>query len=1214
MGVHAALPRLQSSGPGDLLFDRFEVVEELGAGGYGRVLLCLDRESGETVALKELRRFEPDALVRFKKEFRVLADIRHPNVVRLHELVEGDRRWGFTLEYVPGHEPIGWVRTTADERGFDEGRVRSFLRGLLHGLGAIHGLGLLHRDVKPANVRVTPDGRVVLLDFGLATHLEGGLQTAQREIVGTARYMAPEAAEGAKLSPAADLYSVGVLLYEALTGSVPFDGMPVQILYAKAVSQPRRPSELVPGIPDDLDTLCTSLLATRPAERPTTAAALASLDGHSREAAITALSADAQGDAFVGRHPELEALAAYHARVAQEGFHLVLVEGESGLGKSELVQRFAKRLVTDDPGALVLSGRCHAAEQVGFKAFDGVVDALASHLSGLDHRAATALVPPDAQRLTVLFPVLAGVRAIARAPTVTHVASGERFPHFEAFRELLARIALGRRVVLVIDDLQWADQASLTLLRFFLDTPRAPRLLVLGTVRPLEQLDDAIGQGLRTLAGRPGTIRLPLAPLSAGDARALVESLAGAAPEDGFVDQVAAASGGHPLFVRELLRHGRGAVTSDLDAAIEARIATLEPDHRTALELACVAGGPLPTRVFRAALRERGDALTDTLSALRIERLLRAARKGESIVYHDRIRDAVMHGLGAAARAAHHRALAEAWESSPDAEPARLAMHFLGCDEFTRAAPFLLHAAEQAARRAAFEEAAGHYATLLGLTDPPRTADENRRLSIALSEALASAGRCADSARILLKALEAATPEEAPDLAIRAAQRLLQAANLEEGLAAVESALGSLGVAWPVSDAAVVWRLVWNRVAISLRSFEVREPSRPLRPEERTELEALRRLTLPLAWADLFRCAEVTSRHARLALATGDPDHVSYALSGEAGMRALQGGSPEQVTQMFATAEAWRASKQDDELHAFHCLHLGGSALWAGDVRGSRHWLAQSEETYRTRCPAARWELSNARAALLAAHHQLGDFRLHGERAQEWIDEARVRDDRFAEATYSATGLGCWRHLYVDAPDRAHGELARVMAPWRTSTIGIQNFAEAIASGWVHAYAGGSDAAAYWEERWPALTRSFLSRLPWMRDALFVARIGTIVARTRADGLARADRREAATLLRRLRNARSAYGLGYGALFDAQLAFLEGDLSRATERATVAYAHCERMGYYGTYHADVLVARASRAPDARDREARALDWLAGQGFVDPGKAFAWWLPVARTWR
>ena len=222
--------------PDEPLFDageRFEVRRQLGAGGMGVVYEAYDHELQEAVALKVLR--DPDCiwLARFKHEFRSLHDVTHRNLVTFGEFFDGPTEPFFSMELIDGVDLLAHVRGPAAGR-CDLARLRAALLQLATGLAALHDVGKVHRDVKPSNILVTADGRVVLVDFGLVAELDAARQSLGGGIVGTVEYMAPEQALSGEVSPAADWYGLGVVLFEALTGALPYAGRsPYEVILQK---------------------------------------------------------------------------------------------------------------------------------------------------------------------------------------------------------------------------------------------------------------------------------------------------------------------------------------------------------------------------------------------------------------------------------------------------------------------------------------------------------------------------------------------------------------------------------------------------------------------------------------------------------------------------------------------------------------------------------------------------------------------------------------------------------------------------------------------------------------------------------------------------------------------------------------------------------------------------------------------------------------------
>ncbi|HEY0195540.1 MAG TPA: AAA family ATPase, partial [Kofleriaceae bacterium] len=757
---------------------RFEIRGTLGAGGAGVVYRAFDRQLAREVALKQLRQASGRDLYRFKKEFRSLADIVHPNLVALHELHSADGEWYFTMELVEGVSFIDWVRParspdaggpqrtrhdiiTAD---LDLGRLHGALIQLVDALVALHRAGKLHRDLKPSNVLVTRTGRLALLDFGLVHTLAEG--DPERLAVGTPVYMSPEQAADQPLGEASDWYSLGAMLYEALVGRRPFEGDSEQVMNRKQTEQPPAPHLLDAGVSEGMSQLCMALLQPQPHGRPTGLAILETLGAVPSE--ITrSIGRSYPPVAFVGRSAELDVLRRTLGDLRRGG-GAILIKGRSGIGKSTLIRRFLRGL---GDAVFVLEGRCYEREAVPFKMLDGVVDALAGAIVGLPATHVEPLVPRDLGSLVRLFPVL------RRVPTFSDFAQHSPVPPdpqemrrrgFQALRALLGRLARIRPVAIFVDDAHWGDADSAVFLAELIHGAE-PGLLVLVAHRPEDYL------GVVALVRRPpggnarrGDVReLEILPLSEAESTSLVTQLAG---DLSRTHDVVAAGGGNPLILTEMARATDlpvapfGGLT--MDDLVRERALKLSPDAQAMLAVSSIAARPLPVEIAAHAAGVIGGHHEAT--QLSVERLATLRQVGDQMILHpahDHVRVAVLASLDPEARAGWHEALALAFEAvqGPDQLDSQAVVeHWLAAGHPANAAHHAVSAALRVEEAFAFRRAAELYEIALayGPWDTVGQRDLLRRKAYALQ----CAGQLDEAAQVYAHAAQLLADADAIDL------------------------------------------------------------------------------------------------------------------------------------------------------------------------------------------------------------------------------------------------------------------------------------------------------------------------------------------------------------------------------------------------------------------------------------------------------------------
>lgn len=656
----------------------------------GIVYEAFDTERNMSVAVKTLIHMDMESLYYFKKEFRSLHDLVHPNLCSFIDLIEDDGCWLLTMELLHGTDLLTYVcpptngpRSMASaeiknsqnasgstgfigpetdwpspmtEQYFNEKRLRSSIAGLCEGLNALHSVGKVHRDIKPSNVMVTDDDRVVLLDFGLIADAEHQRQTELGAIVGTAAYMAPEQSLDETIGPAADWYAVGVILYEALTKTLPFDGPPLRILLDKQNTDPVPPSKKRQGLPQDLELLCLDLLRRDPKARPERKRILEVVKARKTESVVfatTNLSVHTQSPVFVGRQTELSVLNGAYERVVKKGnFESVIVEGVSGVGKSTLVRNFVQEFIPLKHNAIILQGRCYERESAPYKAFDGIIESLASHIRHISEDEARAYLPTNPQNLVRLFPGLlrsAIFSEIAMEAVNITDPKALLMSAFEACRELIANISSQHPLVIILDDMQWADNDSLSLLEYLVKgSDSIPALLILLS-RFGTGIEESALDWQSVTAKSHARIRL-----STLDEKSSLE-LARA-----FVNQerllfhldpglIVSEAKGHPLYIAELVRHA--ALDAGewrnlrLDDVIWSRVKMLPPQARTVLELICVTGTPIARRHLQSLTFLKAEDFAKSILLLRASNLIRSRGPSKDHFvepYHDRVREAVV--------------------------------------------------------------------------------------------------------------------------------------------------------------------------------------------------------------------------------------------------------------------------------------------------------------------------------------------------------------------------------------------------------------------------------------------------------------------------------------------------------------------------------------------------------------------------------------------
>ena len=815
----------------------YEILEPLGKGGMGVVYRARHPDAGRVVALKTVRVPHAGMLGGIRREIHALGRLQHPGIVSfLDEGVEDGTPWyamelleGVSLRQVIQYRrwPEGgaldpetpmmtsyWSTALSQEPtaamelqppfparaevrpGRSRGllavlpQILTFARRLCAPLAYMHGEGLVHRDLKPDNIVLRPDGTPVLVDFGLMSQFGGETSRAVFELGGSAAgtwaYMPPEQARGEVVDARADLYALGCILYELVSGAPPFGfGDARQLRRAHAEGEP----DPLTGIPDELARLIERLLAKAPSDRL----------GHADDVAAMLAALGAENGMggprprphlyrplLVGRSEVMQELSALLERAKAGHGGLVLLGGESGVGKTHLAMELGK--LARRSGMDVLVGDCDrgAPLQPFAKPLQSVGDRCREKGSRLSER----LFGPRARVLSVIEPSLRDIPGQSERAEPVELPSREaRIRLFSYLAETLGEIGGEKPLLLVLDDLQWADELTTSFLEFLVEagaTAGAP-LLLLGTYR-----SDEKTEALSRLSDAEAVADFTLGRLDErAVGRMVKEMLALEAPPPSFTRFLLRRSEGVPFFVAEYLRaavaegllrrdpNGTWRVGDEGDDATERnyealplptslsdlvtrRLETLAPEAGALVDVAAVLGREMTVELLLRAGREETED-EDVLEELRARQVFDV--DGERVTFsHDRIREVGYARIPPERRRRLHERAAlsieELYQDTLEAHFAELGRHWDLAGDAEKARPCYLEAARRAASAYAHGEAERLYRAYLALVEEPtlQSIEARNRLGLVLEPM----GRNDEAQALYLQSVEEAVELQDP--------------------------------------------------------------------------------------------------------------------------------------------------------------------------------------------------------------------------------------------------------------------------------------------------------------------------------------------------------------------------------------------------------------------------------------------------------------------
>ncbi|MGE5140049.1 MAG: protein kinase domain-containing protein [Rudaea sp.] len=793
-----------------LLLGRYQIEEEIGRGGMGTICRAHDTLLDRDVAVKLLNEkgLGTAGRARLLNEARAVAQLNHPNIVAVYDAGEADGSTFVVMELVHGD-------SLQEKPPKEIAEIVTIAQQVCAALAHAHAHGIVHRDLKLENVLITPDGVAKLADFGLARSVASRL-TTEGGIVGTVFYLAPELALGQPFDGRADLYALGVMLYELTTGRLPFtaeDPLAIisQHLYAPVVPPRAHNASIPPG----LEAVILQLMAKKPEDRPASAAEVRERLEHLDSAPLPAeapslLDRIARGR-FVGREREMaEAELRWQRARAGEG-QVLLVSGEPGIGKTRFVRELLIKARVS--GGRALTGECYAEGSAPYAAIAQMLREAFDDSSLGD----LALAPSTLVDLIAIAPDLSA-RFPGLPPNPALDPQSEQLRVFESAVAWCAALAARAPLLLFIDDAHWADGATLALLRHIARRTRKLPVLIVATYREVE-LDEARpwNQVQLDLNRQRLAIRLKLGRLSQAETGELLKAMLQEEVTPDFLKAIYRETEGNPFFAEEvcktLVEEGKLAfengcwcqpgledleIPQSVRLAIQARVGILPAEAQETLRLAAVLGREFDFDTLARSSELGEEELITALEAAQRAQLVEEIRGRNSHVTfafsHALIRLTLLETVGGLRRKRMHRRAAAATAAVHPTDFEAIARHFREAGETEQARVYYARAGDRALSIYAYGEAEHAFRLALELGGAEA---ERMHLLTGLGDSLSPRGRLEEAIQVWCEAIEKAQAVEdyaqVAELYTRASRASWMGGDMPRGLALAQEGLAAVG-------------------------------------------------------------------------------------------------------------------------------------------------------------------------------------------------------------------------------------------------------------------------------------------------------------------------------------------------------------------------------------------------------------------------------------
>ncbi|MBN1897781.1 MAG: diguanylate cyclase [Spirochaetes bacterium] len=852
-----------------IISGQYKIKAKLGEGGMASVYRAFDNKAKKEVAIKFLKKNRISSFledkIRFKKEVEIVSKFNHPGIVKIFGLGEYDNIPYIVMELLKGDSLYDLL--LKGKRFTIKESVR-IIKQITEALDYVHSRNILHRDLKPGNVIIDQAKKIKILDFGLAHVMELRQIKEMAEIIGTFGYMSPEATGiiNKPVDERSDLYSLGIIFYRLLTGEMPFVGKEIsQILHKQVAAIPVRPGKVNVNIPKALEDMIMKLLDKEPEIRYQSAIGflhdIARFEKGEKTFVIGEMDQKKKltyRSRLVGRAKEFNDLKELYDKAKAHSGSLCFIAGEAGIGKSRLVEEL--RGYVYEQGGMFFMGRCFNQEnKMPFHPFKDITDDYIRRIK----REGQELKKQEGKRLKKIFGDLTGIilkfnsnmsEILGQVSEITPLDDPEKENKrylMEYVKFLTSLSGRKQNVVLFIDDIQWADEGSLSLIEELLRKSRTNNLFLLATYR-----DDEIGRdhSIHRIKKESKAMHYPLEEIKLshfnfGRMRRLAAEVLG--ERESKADKIARylidKTKGNPFFAITILRElverkaliweegswkenwskiNKLPVSSNIVDMLLLRIKDLPEKEAKLLSISSVIGREFQIDMIQDLMKESRDILVHLIDSTIEKQLLeKSSRKGALMFVHDRVRDAFYARMTKKERVKYHlmigTALEERNKQNIEEVIFDLAHHFIEGGDKHRSLQYGIRAADRAKENYANEEAIRYYNIVLNILEKEKTKDKRwMQAKEGLIEVYLSAGKSNEVINLCKEILPLKrNPFEKAKLYIHMGQAHLNMGSWVESEEVIARGLSLLGEKVPRRKSEVMMALVREAAVHFFHSF-----------------------------------------------------------------------------------------------------------------------------------------------------------------------------------------------------------------------------------------------------------------------------------------------------------------------------------------------------------------------------------------------------------